>query len=115
MGTGLDGKHPSVAVFTKVLPAISPLHGSLVASCGIRDALTEQGLWEPGTCRRYSLPGREEGLLCCISLCFGAGRLAAITLPMGLPDPVAGAMAALQPALLWCHVLAMRDDWGRRN
>lgn len=49
--------------------------------------------------------------MCCISLCFGACHLAVVTLPVGLPDPVAGAMAPLQPGLLWHCVLAMQDDW----
>lgn len=44
-------------------------------------------------------------------LCFGAGHLVAVTLPMGLFDPAAGAVAPLQPGLLWHHVLAMQDDW----
>lgn len=44
-------------------------------------------------------------------LCFGACHWAAVTLPMVLPDPEAGALAPLQPILLWLCVLAIQADW----
>ena len=39
--------------------------------------------------------------------------MVAVTFLMSLPDPVAGAVAPLQPGLLWHRVLAMamQDDW----
>lgn len=45
-----------------------------------------------------------------LHLCFGA--LAAVTFPIVLPDPVAGAMAPLQPTWLWLCVLDIQVDWG---
>lgn len=38
--------------------------------------------------------------------------MAPVTLPKALPDPVAGAVAPLQPTLLWLCVLAIQVDWG---
>lgn len=61
MWLGLDGKD-SVSVFPKVLPAGSPLHGSLVCSHGISDALIKRAV-RAGTCVCYSLLGLKEGLL----------------------------------------------------
>lgn len=54
----------------------------------------------------------QGGWALLLHLCFGACRLAAVTFPIVLPDPVAGAMAPLQPTRLWLCVLAIQIDWG---
>lgn len=99
---GLDGEHFSV--FPK--SSQTPAHCA-EAWCGPMTSLIRLGSWEPWSHRCY----RQGRWALVLLLCFGACHWAAVTLPMVLPDPEAGALAPLQPILLWLCVLAIQADW----
>lgn len=88
---------------SNIFTDISPLCWSLVWTNDISDALIKLRSWQPWSWRCY------RALV--LHLCFGACHLAAVICPMVLPDPVAGAVAPLQPTLLWLCVLAIQVDW----